>query len=118
MAFKTIKQNIKKIVELLEVYAKNNIDYYKLKFLKRIAKASGKVYRLLVLFLLLPLVLFFGSIAAAICIGNHFNNYAIGFAIVGAAYFVIMLIALLLGGVFFKRPLIRRLAKKMFKEKE
>ncbi len=118
MAFKSIKQNLKEVINLLKAYADSTLDYYKLKVIKRIAKASGKLFRIFILLLFIPLVLFFFSIAGAICIGNYLGNYALGFVIIGAFYFVLLFIVLLLGRVIVQRPIIRRLAKKMFKEKK
>ena len=118
MAFRTFTKNVEEVLELIKTYAQTNLEYFKLKAIRRIAKISKSLFRIVVCLICIPFCLFFLSIAAALFIGECMDSTILGFVIVGGFYLILTLIILLIGTGMVKRTVVRKLAKKMFKNKK
>jgi ABC-type multidrug transport system fused ATPase/permease subunit len=89
MAFDKIKENTENIQEQAQAYFESTASYYKLWGFKVAMKSTTMILKFTLILLCFSMVLLFGSLAAALAIGNYFGSYAIGFLIVGAFYLVI-----------------------------
>ncbi len=118
MAFDSLINDIKEIVEHLKAYAESNVKYYKLKALKHIVNAASIIFKVLLCVVLILLALFFFSIAAAVFIGRWIDSFAWGFAIVGGFYLLLFILAVAVGVLIVRRPMLKMLASKMFGKKD
>lgn len=114
MVFEAFTKNLENILEDLKSYCNSSIKYYKLKVLKKIVNAISSTIKVLLCMVLLIFLIFFFSIAAGILIGRCMDSYVCGFFIVGLFYSLLLLIVILFGKMMIRRPLRKRLAKKMF----
>jgi ABC-type multidrug transport system fused ATPase/permease subunit len=89
MAFDKIKENTENIQEQAQAYFESTASYYKLWGFKVAMKSTTMILKFTLILLCFSMVLLFGSLAAALAIGNYFGSYAIGFLIVGSFYLVI-----------------------------
>lgn len=117
MAFDSFIKNVEEVLEDIKAYTKSNIKYYKLKALKKIVNACSITFKVLLCLVLILLSLFFFSIAAAALIGRWMDSYVCGFVIVGGFYLILAVIAIAFGVRIIRRPMLRMLARNMFRKK-
>jgi len=109
-----ITHEIKEIKKDLEEYTKIYIDSTKLHIAGELSRLhSGMMLKLHMLYLLLFVLLFF-STSAALFIGEAIESYAIGFAIMGGFYVVIVVFVWLFRDLLFERPAVQSFIKLMF----
>lgn len=80
------------MVDLMKTYVENKIQLVKLEFISVSANLSAKLisFFLVALFVMVIVILF--NFAIALGIGQHYDNIALGFAIVGGVYLLIFII--------------------------
>ena len=117
MAFESLINNVEEVFASLKAYANSNLTYYKLKALKRVVNACSIAFKVLLCLVLILLSLFFFSIAAATLIGRWLDSYVLGFVIIGGFYLLLAVVAIMSGVRIIRRPMLRMLAAKLFREK-
>jgi hypothetical protein len=114
MAFEELKESTSKIQEETKAYVESTVEYYKLWGFKILTKSTRMVVRFILLGFFLMIAFLFGSIAAALAIGDAIDNIALGFLIVAGAYFILILLLCFLRLRFIERQILRRFSKLFF----
>lgn len=116
MAFEELKESTQKIQEETKAYVESTVQYYKLWGFQFIMKSTRTIVKLILIGFFLMIAFLFGSIAAALAIGNALDSMALGFLIVAGAYFILVLLILFLRLRFIERPILRTFSKLFFSE--
>lgn len=89
---------IGQLVENLTGFIKVKIELLKLEILEEVSRGIANLFALVLVLILVLFVLLFGSLTVAILLNNHFESEVVGFLIIAAFYF-----ALLIGVVILNR---------------
>jgi len=116
MAFDQIKENADNIQEEAHTYFEKSASYYKLWVFKVAMKSTTMILKLALIILCFTMILLFGSIAAALAIGVYFDNYAIGFLLVGGFYLVATIILYLVKELLIERPILEKFSEIFFND--
>ncbi|CAN1492515.1 hypothetical protein MCETHM1_00238 [Flavobacteriaceae bacterium] len=116
MAFDKLKENSEKIQEQAQVYFETTASYYKLWGFKVAMKSTTMILKFTLILLCIVMVLLFGSIAAALAIGNYYNSYATGFLIVGGFYFVATLCIAMIKDKIIEGPILEKFSEIFFND--
>lgn len=116
MAFEELKESTQKIQEETKAYVESTVQYYKLWGFQFVMKSTRTVVRLMVIGFFLMIAFLFGSIAAAMAIGNALDSMALGFLIIAGGYFILVILILFLRLKFIERPLLRTFSKHFFND--
>lgn len=114
MAFEELKESTQQIQEETKAYVESTVQYYKLWGFQFIMKSTRMIVRFLLLGFFLMIALLFGSIAAALAIGNAIESITLGFLIVAGAYFVLIILISSLRLKFVERRFVRGFSKLFF----
>src|SRR6186713_1073006 len=106
MAFDKIKENSEDIQNQAQAYLEKSISYYKLWGFKVIMKSTTMILKFTLILLCVSMVLLFGSVAAALAIGNYFGSYAIGFLSVGGMYLIATILLFLIKDKVIEGPIL------------
>lgn len=87
-------------------HVESRVEYAKLTMYEKLAVVQVKRYSLGIIIAIFLFVLLFVSVAAGIWLGKKYEDYAIGFAIVGGVYVVLLLLYLLLRKSVFERKML------------
>lgn len=110
--------SISRLSEKLNEHIETRVEYLRLTFIEKIAFAyarhisDGLVLKIFMFFL------FFVSVSAAIWLGKYYEDYAAGFAVVGAIYLVLFLLYLALRKSVIDRKLVDKVIVTLCKEEE
>lgn len=116
MAFEELKESTRKIQEETKAYVESTVQYYKLWGFQFIMKSTRAIVKLILIGFFLLIAFLFGSIAAALAIGDAINSPALGFLIIAGGYFVLVLLILFLRLKFVERYILRTFSKLFFKD--
>ena len=116
MAFEELKESTQKIQEETKAYVESTVRYYKLWGFQFVMKSTRTIVRLMVIGFFLMIAFLFGSIAAAMAIGNALDSMALGFLIIAGGYFILVILILFLRLKFIERPLLRTFSKHFFND--
>jgi len=116
MAFEELKENTENIQEQAQAYLENSIEYYKLWGFKIAMKSMTLILKLALIVLCITMVLLFLSIAAALAIGKVLDSYALGFLIVGGAYFLFMGLLFLIKDKIVEGPILEKFSEIFFND--
>jgi Na+/H+-dicarboxylate symporter len=114
MAFEELKESTNKIQEETKAYVESTVQYYKLWGFKIVMKSTRIIVRFILLGFFLLIALLFGSIAAALAIGDALHSMALGFLIVAGAYFILILLIWFIRLKFIERRILRKFSKLFF----
>lgn len=114
MAFEELKESTGKIQEETKAYVESTVQYYKLWGFNIVMKSARMIVRFILLGFFLMIAFLFGSIAAALAIGDALDSLALGFLIVAGAYFVLILLLYFLRLRFIERQILRKFSKLFF----
>ena len=114
MAFEELKESTNKIQEETKAYVESTVQYYKLWGFKVLVKSTRMIVRFLLLGFFLMIALLFGSIAAALAIGDALDSIALGFLIVAGAYFVLIFLIYFIRLRFVEKQILRNFSKLFF----
>jgi len=92
MAFQEIKDDFQQLKKESKAYLDSNIAYFKLWGFKVTMKSATVILKFIILLLFLSLFILFSSLALAIVIGKHLDNYVYGFLIVAGFYLLLALL--------------------------
>lgn len=116
MALNEITHQAGKIQEESKAYLDSTFEYYKLWTFKVTMKSATTVIRATLVVLFLTMTLFFGSVAAALAIGEAIDSLAGGFLITGGFYLLILFLVLLLKEKMIEGPVLRKFSEIYFNE--
>lgn len=116
MAFDELKENTQQIQEEAKAYLESTIEYYKLWGFKIIMKSTKMVVKVLLLSFFLMMFLIFGSVSAALAIGEAMESYWLGFLIVAGIYLLLILLLLFVRSKIIERQILRRCSTFLFND--
>ncbi len=116
MAFDKIKENSEDIQNQAQAYLEKSISYYKLWGFKVAMKSTTMILKFTLILLCFSMVLLFGSVAAALAIGNYFGSYAIGFISVAGMYLITTLILFLVKEKAIEGPILKKFSEIFFND--
>ena len=96
-----------------EAYVKSTKKYFELKVFQQLTTLSSYLIKIVLLGSLCVLGLIFMAIAGAIALGNHFDDMALGYLIVGGI-FILLVLLLLLVRKSIDSVIIKKLSKTYF----
>lgn len=94
------KFTIKNVIQKLKEYVENHADLAYLKFVARISKILPGMTVSIISLLFAFFVVFYLSMALAFFIGELLNSYALGFALTGAVFILLMILV-----AIFRNPI-------------
>jgi hypothetical protein len=116
MAFNKIKENSEDFQEQAQAYFEKSASYYKLWSFKVIMKSTTMILKFTLILLCVSMVLLFGSVAAALAIGNYFGSYAIGFLSVGGMYLIATILLFLIKDKVIEGPILEKFSEIFFND--
>ena len=116
MAFEELKEHTENIQEQAQVFIEKTVAYYKLKSFKAGMKSVTLIVKAGLIFLCFLMFLLFCSIAGAFAIGQYFNNYAMGFLIVGGIYLVGIGLLFLIKDKIVEGPILQKFSEIFFND--
>ena len=116
MAFDKIKENTENIQDQAQAYLDTTTSYYKLLGFKVAMKSTTMILKFTLILLCFCMVLVFGSVAAALAIGNYFSSYVLGFLIVGGFYLFFTLCLFLINVKVIEGPILEKFSEIFFND--
>ncbi|MGY0392842.1 hypothetical protein ACW5R3_09835 [Bizionia sp. KMM 8389] len=113
--FESIGEKTDKAGDIGEKYLKTSHQYFKLKLFQQLAFTVSVVAKLLIIGSLFILAFIFGSIAAAVSLGDLFNSLALGYVTVAGVYLLIGVLVYLLRASI-NTYVIKKMGAKFFSE--
>lgn len=108
MAFDELKENTQQIQEEAKAYLESTIQYYKLWGFKIMMKSTKMIVKVFLLSFFLMMFLIFGSISAALAIGEALESMWLGFLLVAGVYFILILLLLFVRSKLIERQILRK----------
>ena len=116
MAFDKIKENSEDVQNQAQAYLEKSISYYKLWGFKVAMKSTTMILKFTLILLCFSMVLLFGSVAAALAIGNYFGSYALGFISVAGLYLIITFFLFLVKEKVIEGPILKKFSEIFFND--
>lgn len=116
MAFEELKDQAERVQEETRAYIDNTIEYYKLWGFKVAMKSISMAAKVVLVMVCVIMVFLFGSVAAALLIGEALESFATGFLIVGGLYLVLLVLIVLFKDKIVEGPMIRKYSEIFFNE--
>jgi len=116
MAFEELKNQTEQVQEETRAYIESTFAYYKLWGFKIAMKSTTMAVKAVMVVICITMILLFGSVAAALAIGNALASNALGFLIVGGIYLLILLILILLKDKIVNGPILRKFSEIYFND--
>jgi hypothetical protein len=116
MAFDKIKESSEDIQNQAQAYFETSVSYYKLWGFKVAMKSTTMILKFALILLCFSMVLLFGSVAAALSIGNYFDSYAIGFLSVAGLYLIVTLLLFLIKDKVVEGPILKKFSEIFFND--
>jgi hypothetical protein len=110
--------DLSKIAEKVNEHIETRLEYLRLIISEKVAVAIAKAVSTGIIFILFVLFFLFVNVAAAMWIGKHYDNYAMGFGIISLFYFVLIIIYLLLRKSVFEKKMEDSIVKSLYAEHE
>lgn len=93
------------MLEIFKEYINARIKLMRFSFAERMANASANLTAIIIFVAVFSLMFLFLSLALGFYIGEKYNSFGIGFFTVGALYFVILIVLLILKRVLIINPI-------------
>ena len=116
MAFLELKENTDNIQDQAKEYVDSHLAYYKLWGFKVAMKSTTLIFKFTLILLCFSMVLLFGSVAAALAIGNYFGSYALGFISVAGLYLIITFFLFLVKEKVIEGPILKKFSEIFFND--
>ena len=116
MAFDEIRENTEDIQNQAQAYLEKSISYYKLWGFKVAMKSTTMILKFTLILLCVSMVLLFGSVAAALAIGQYYDSYAIGFLCVGGMYFISTILLFLVKDKIIEGTILEKFSEIFFND--
>lgn len=116
MAFDELKDQAERVQEETRAYIDSTIEYYKLWGFKVAMKSTAMAAKVIMVVVCLIMVFLFGSVAAALFIGEALDSFAAGFLIVGGFFLLLSILIVLFKDKIVEGPMIRKYSEIFFNE--
>jgi len=116
MAFEELKEHTVNIQEQAQAFVESNITYYKLRGFKVAMKSTTMIVKFVLIFMCFFMVLFFASVAGALCIGSYLDSNALGFLIVGGIYLLFTGLLFLFKDKIVEGPILEKFSEIFFND--
>ncbi len=116
MAFEELNKHTENIQDQAKAYFESNAAYYKLWGFKVAMKSTTMIFKFTLILLCFSMVLLFCSVAAAFAMGKYYDNYALGFLIVGGFYLVATGLLFLIKDKFVEGPILEKFSEIFFND--
>ncbi len=116
MLFEKLKEPFVEVQSDAQKVMQSSLNYYKLLMLKIATVSVSQLVTILIIGVITFFMTLFFAIAGAFALGDYLDNNALGFLIVGAVFFVVMLIILIFRKRMIETPILSSFSKKYFKE--
>lgn len=107
---------MEELTDGLKEYVQTNIELFKLEATERTSVFGARLISALIVSMALLIFVLFSSISAALYLGNCFNDYCAGFALVTAFYLIVTLFLILCRRKLIENPLRDRLIRRILKK--
>lgn len=111
-------RDLKEVIRILfsdvKKYLDLKLDYYKLEIIETIVLLSSKVFAVLLLMIVFPIVIIFLSFGAAFYLGELFDSLYLGFFAIGGILLLLGIIILIFKNSILIRPLMKSLISSFF----
>ncbi len=91
------------MLKRIEEYISTRLLLVKVEAIEKLTDALSVIFKKIILFIMVGLVFFFASIAAALWIGDVYNSYATGFLAIAGVYLLGLIIVFI-----FKKQLLEK----------
>ena len=108
--------DLSKITGKIHEHIDTRLEYLRLVMSEKITLALVRIMSAGIVLCLFLLFFLFVNVAAAIWIGKHYNDYAIGFGSIALFYFLAALIYLMLRKSVFEKKMANSIVKSLFEE--
>jgi hypothetical protein len=116
MAFEELKDQAERVQEESRAYIDSTIGYYKLWGFKVAMKSMSMAAKVILVMVCLAMVLLFGSVAAALAIGEALDSLAVGFLIAGGVFLILLVLIVTFKDKIVEGPMIRKYSEIFFNE--
>ncbi len=116
MAFNELKNQAERVQEETRAYIDSTFEYYKLWGFKVVMKSTAMAAKVVMIVVCLIMVFLFGSVAAALAIGDALDSYALGFLVVGGFFLVMFFLVILLKDKILEGPMLRKYSEIFFND--
>jgi hypothetical protein len=110
--------DLTKVIEKVNKHVDTRMEYMRLLLSEKVAIVMSKMGTVFIVLILFLLFFLFTNIAAALWIGKHFDNYALGFGSISLFYLVFAIIYLLLRKNVFERKMQDMIVNSLYPEKD
>jgi len=112
-----VDTNILEFTDQIKQYVRTTTEIIKLEILKRTVVMSSFIIIQLILWFMVALVVFMFSIALGFYFSRYYNDYILGFGMVGTCYAGLVFILLLIGPKKLEKIMQNKLLRQMYEEK-
>jgi hypothetical protein len=109
--------SITEFTDQIKQYVRTTTEIIKLEILKRTVVMSSFIIIQLILWFMIGLVLLMFSIAMGFYLSRYYNDYILGFGMVGACFAGLVFILLLIGPKRLEKLMQNKLLRQMYEEK-
>ncbi len=118
MSDKGLREDIHKLYRDFIKYSELRWEYFKLEFVESLVLLYTKIFSFFLMWIIVPVFLFFILVGLAIYLGDILGKMYYGFFIVGGVILLLGLLVILLRRPLITNPLINALIKSMFEEQK
>ena len=112
-----VDTSITEFTEQIKQYVRTTTEIIKLEILKRTVVMSSFIIIQLILWFMVALVVFMFSLALGFYLSRYYNDYILGFGMVGTCYAGLVFILLLIGPKKLEKIMQNKLLRQMYEEK-
>jgi len=116
MAFEELKEDVDQVQVESKAYLDSSFEYYKLWSFKVVIKSAIGIAKIVMVGLFLLLLLLFGSVAAALAIGEWLDNLVYGFLSIAGVYLLLTLLVVYLSDNLITKPLLEKFSEIFFND--
>jgi hypothetical protein len=109
--------SITELTDQIKQYVRTTTEIIKLEILKRTVVMSSFIIIQLILWFMVGLVVFLFSIALGFYLSRYYNDYILGFGIVGTCFAGMVFLLLIIGPKKLENLMQNKLLRQMYEEK-
>jgi len=113
---KSPKEFFEEGTEAAKLYARAEIEQFKLKSARRITRYSAGAIKIFVLIAIGAVAAIFFALAIALAWGKAINSYGQAFLYMGLIIFGIFILVALLSNILITKPVLRKVIRELFEE--
>lgn len=112
-----VDTSITEFTDQIKQYVRTTTEIIKLEILKRTVVMSSFIIIQLILWFMVALVVFMFSIALGFYLSRYYNDYILGFGMVGTGFAGLVFVLLLIGPKRLENMMQNKLLRQMYEEK-